>query len=81
MVYQKLLGSLELDTVLLCLVGPFIHFTPNFRPRTNLFCIALMISDEGELLDKMPLVMRTAIATDINLATFQKIDLFKVQAK
>ena len=26
----------------------------------------------------MPLVMRTAIAVDINLATFQKIDLFKV---
>ncbi|KAL2085741.1 hypothetical protein ACEWY4_019061 [Coilia grayii] len=33
--------------------------------------------DEGELLDKMPTVMRTAIAVDINLATFQKIDLFK----
>ncbi|MEQ2224583.1 hypothetical protein ILYODFUR_009015, partial [Ilyodon furcidens] len=33
--------------------------------------------DESELLDKMPLVMRTAIAVDINLATFQKIDLFK----
>lgn len=26
----------------------------------------------------MPLVMRVAIAVDINLATFQKIDLFKV---
>ena len=34
--------------------------------------------DESELLDKMPLVMRTAIAVDINLSTFQKIDLFKV---
>ncbi|CAK6951947.1 cyclic nucleotide-gated cation channel beta-3-like [Scomber scombrus] len=33
--------------------------------------------DEGELLDKMPLVMRTAIAVDINLSTFQKIELFK----
>ncbi|XP_063768696.1 cyclic nucleotide-gated cation channel beta-3-like isoform X2 [Eleginops maclovinus] len=33
--------------------------------------------DESELLDSMPLVMRTAIAVDINLATFQKIDLFK----
>ncbi|TRY56029.1 hypothetical protein DNTS_013859 [Danionella cerebrum] len=33
--------------------------------------------DELELLDKMPLVMRTAIAVDINLTTFQKIDLFK----
>uniref|UniRef100_A0A8C1U8X7 Cyclic nucleotide gated channel subunit beta 3, tandem duplicate 1 n=1 Tax=Cyprinus carpio TaxID=7962 RepID=A0A8C1U8X7_CYPCA len=33
--------------------------------------------DEFELLEKMPLVMRTAIAVDINLATFQKIDLFK----
>ncbi|XP_061778279.1 cyclic nucleotide-gated cation channel beta-3-like [Nerophis ophidion] len=33
--------------------------------------------DESELLDKMPLVMRTAIAIDINLSTFQKIDLFK----
>ncbi|XP_075870978.1 cyclic nucleotide-gated channel beta-3-like [Nelusetta ayraudi] len=33
--------------------------------------------DESELLDKMPLVMRVAIAVDINLATFQKIDLFK----
>ncbi|XP_051970100.1 cyclic nucleotide-gated cation channel beta-3 [Xyrauchen texanus] len=33
--------------------------------------------DESELLDKMPLVMRTAIAIDVNLATFQKIDLFK----
>uniref|UniRef100_A0A4W6C686 Cyclic nucleotide gated channel subunit beta 3, tandem duplicate 1 n=1 Tax=Lates calcarifer TaxID=8187 RepID=A0A4W6C686_LATCA len=30
-----------------------------------------------ELLDKMPLVMRTAIAVDINLATFQKIALFQ----
>lgn len=37
-----------------------------------------MLSDESELLDKMPLVMRTAIAVDVNLATFQKIDLFKV---
>uniref|UniRef100_A0A671NKA5 Cyclic nucleotide gated channel subunit beta 3, tandem duplicate 2 n=1 Tax=Sinocyclocheilus anshuiensis TaxID=1608454 RepID=A0A671NKA5_9TELE len=34
-------------------------------------------SDESELLEQMPLVMRTAIAVDINLATFQKIDLFK----
>ncbi|XP_065114607.1 cyclic nucleotide-gated channel beta-3 isoform X2 [Paramisgurnus dabryanus] len=33
--------------------------------------------DESELLDKMPLVMRTAIAVEINLGTFQKIDLFK----
>uniref|UniRef100_A0A3B4AKH2 Cyclic nucleotide-binding domain-containing protein n=1 Tax=Periophthalmus magnuspinnatus TaxID=409849 RepID=A0A3B4AKH2_9GOBI len=33
--------------------------------------------DESELLDKMPLVMRTAIAVDINLETFKKIDLFK----
>uniref|UniRef100_A0AAV2L2I4 Cyclic nucleotide-binding domain-containing protein n=1 Tax=Knipowitschia caucasica TaxID=637954 RepID=A0AAV2L2I4_KNICA len=33
--------------------------------------------DESELLDKLPLVMKTAIAVDINLATFQKIDLFK----
>ncbi|KAK2858606.1 hypothetical protein Q5P01_003226 [Channa striata] len=33
--------------------------------------------DESKLLDKLPLVMRTAIAVDINLATFQKIDLFK----
>nr|XP_043879170.1 cyclic nucleotide-gated cation channel beta-3-like [Solea senegalensis] len=33
--------------------------------------------DESDLLDKMPLVMKTAIAVDINLATFQKIDLFK----
>ncbi|XP_053198326.1 cyclic nucleotide-gated cation channel beta-3-like [Scomber japonicus] len=33
--------------------------------------------DEGELLDKMPLVMKTAIAVDINLATFQKIALFQ----
>ncbi|KAF7654522.1 hypothetical protein LDENG_00068600, partial [Lucifuga dentata] len=33
--------------------------------------------DESELLDKMPLVMKTAIAVDINLTTFQKIDLFK----
>ncbi|XP_061821848.1 cyclic nucleotide-gated channel beta-3-like [Nerophis lumbriciformis] len=33
--------------------------------------------DESELLDKMPLVMKTAIAIDINLTTFQKIDLFK----
>ncbi|KAM6971504.1 cyclic nucleotide-gated channel beta-3-like [Tautogolabrus adspersus] len=33
--------------------------------------------DESELLDKMPLVMKTAIAVDINLSTFQKIDLFK----
>lgn len=38
----------------------------------------LRLIDESELLDKMPLVMRTAIAVDINLATFQKIDLFKV---
>uniref|UniRef100_A0A668AY20 Cyclic nucleotide gated channel subunit beta 3, tandem duplicate 1 n=1 Tax=Myripristis murdjan TaxID=586833 RepID=A0A668AY20_9TELE len=33
--------------------------------------------DESELLDKMPAVMRTAIAVDINLATFQKIALFQ----
>ncbi|KAM9487762.1 cyclic nucleotide-gated channel beta-3 [Clarias gariepinus] len=33
--------------------------------------------DESELLVQMPLVMRTAIAVDINLTTFQKIDLFK----
>ncbi|XP_046873390.1 cyclic nucleotide-gated cation channel beta-3-like isoform X2 [Hypomesus transpacificus] len=33
--------------------------------------------DESELLDQMPLVMRTAIAVDVNLTTFQKIDLFK----
>uniref|UniRef100_A0AAX7VTI7 Cyclic nucleotide-binding domain-containing protein n=1 Tax=Astatotilapia calliptera TaxID=8154 RepID=A0AAX7VTI7_ASTCA len=33
--------------------------------------------DESELLDKMPLVMRIAIAVDINLATFQKIALFQ----
>ncbi|CAL1596546.1 unnamed protein product [Knipowitschia caucasica] len=33
--------------------------------------------DESELLDKMPLVMKTAIAVDINLETFKKIDLFK----
>uniref|UniRef100_A0A8C4IGL8 Cyclic nucleotide-binding domain-containing protein n=1 Tax=Dicentrarchus labrax TaxID=13489 RepID=A0A8C4IGL8_DICLA len=33
--------------------------------------------DESELLDKMPLVMRTAIAVDINMATFQKIALFQ----
>ncbi|XP_077592577.1 cyclic nucleotide-gated channel beta-3-like isoform X1 [Stigmatopora nigra] len=33
--------------------------------------------DESELLDKMPLVMRTAIAVDVNLATFQKIALFQ----
>ncbi|KAJ8376924.1 hypothetical protein SKAU_G00075040 [Synaphobranchus kaupii] len=33
--------------------------------------------DESVLLEQLPLVMRTAIAVDINLATFQKIDLFK----
>ncbi|CAM4723452.1 unnamed protein product [Leuciscus chuanchicus] len=33
--------------------------------------------DESELLEQMPLVMRIAIAVDINLTTFQKIDLFK----
>ncbi|XP_060950301.1 cyclic nucleotide-gated cation channel beta-3-like [Limanda limanda] len=33
--------------------------------------------DESELLDKMPLVMRVAVAVDINLATFQKIALFQ----
>ncbi|KAF5888168.1 cyclic nucleotide-gated cation channel beta-3-like, partial [Clarias magur] len=33
--------------------------------------------DESDLLVQMPLVMRTAIAVDINLTTFQKIDLFK----
>uniref|UniRef100_A0A672G2D3 Cyclic nucleotide gated channel subunit beta 3, tandem duplicate 1 n=1 Tax=Salarias fasciatus TaxID=181472 RepID=A0A672G2D3_SALFA len=33
--------------------------------------------DESELLDKMPLVMRIAIAVDVNLATFQKIALFQ----
>ncbi|XP_037613537.1 cyclic nucleotide-gated cation channel beta-3 [Sebastes umbrosus] len=33
--------------------------------------------DESELLDKMPLVMRTAIAVDVNLSTFQKIALFQ----
>ncbi|KAF6727981.1 Cyclic nucleotide-gated cation channel beta-3 [Oryzias melastigma] len=35
--------------------------------------------DESELLDKMPLVMRTAITVDISLATFQKIALFQVK--
>ncbi len=35
-------------------------------------------ADESELLDKMPLVMKIAIAVDINLATFQKIALFQV---
>ncbi|XP_075931351.1 cyclic nucleotide-gated channel beta-3-like [Anarhichas minor] len=33
--------------------------------------------DESELLDSMPLVMKTAIAVDINLTTFQKIALFQ----
>uniref|UniRef100_A0A8C2KCL9 Cyclic nucleotide gated channel subunit beta 3, tandem duplicate 2 n=1 Tax=Cyprinus carpio TaxID=7962 RepID=A0A8C2KCL9_CYPCA len=33
--------------------------------------------DVSELLEQMPLVMRTAIAVDINLATFQKSDLLK----
>ncbi|KAL4631046.1 cyclic nucleotide-gated cation channel beta-3-like [Arapaima gigas] len=33
--------------------------------------------DESELLEQMPLVMRIAIAVDINLSTFQKIELFK----
>uniref|UniRef100_A0A3Q3B5R1 Cyclic nucleotide-gated cation channel beta-3-like n=1 Tax=Kryptolebias marmoratus TaxID=37003 RepID=A0A3Q3B5R1_KRYMA len=33
--------------------------------------------DESELLDKMPLVMKIAIAVDINLSTFQKIALFQ----
>lgn len=37
--------------------------------------------DESELLDKMPLVMKTAIAVDINLSTFQKIALFQVTLK
>ncbi len=36
-------------------------------------------TDESVLLENMPLVMRTAIAVDINLVTFQKIDLFKVK--
>lgn len=39
----------------------------------------LIFSDESELLDKMPLVMKTAIAVDINMATFQKIALFQVK--
>ncbi|KAM6908073.1 cyclic nucleotide-gated channel beta-3-like [Lycodopsis pacificus] len=33
--------------------------------------------NESELLDSMPLVMKTAIAVDINLTTFQKIALFQ----
>lgn len=40
--------------------------------------VFLWLSDESDLLEQMPLVMRTAIAVDINLSTFQKIDLFKV---
>jgi len=40
--------------------------------------VSLSSPDESELLDKMPLVMRTAIAVDINLTTFQKIALFQV---
>lgn len=40
--------------------------------------ISMSSPDESELLDKMPLVMRTAIAVDINLTTFQKIALFQV---
>lgn len=34
--------------------------------------------DESELLDALPVVMKTAIAVDINLSTFQKIALFQV---
>ena len=41
-------------------------------------CLLSPLPDESELLDKMPLVMRTAIAVDINLTTFQKIALFQV---
>ncbi|KAJ8389071.1 hypothetical protein AAFF_G00124680 [Aldrovandia affinis] len=33
--------------------------------------------DELELLEQMPLVMRMAITVDINLTTYQKINLFK----
>ena len=40
--------------------------------------ISTLSPDESELLDKMPLVMKTAIAVDINLTTFQKIALFQV---
>ncbi|KAI7792693.1 cyclic nucleotide-gated cation channel beta-3 [Triplophysa rosa] len=49
------------------------------RVRTwyNYTCYSQGMLDESELLEQMPLVMRTAIAVDINLATFQKIDLFK----
>uniref|UniRef100_A0A3Q3Q4E9 Cyclic nucleotide-binding domain-containing protein n=1 Tax=Monopterus albus TaxID=43700 RepID=A0A3Q3Q4E9_MONAL len=49
------------------------------RVRTwyNYTWAAQGVLDELELLDKMPLVMRTAIAVDINLATFQKIALFQ----
>ncbi|KAM6953118.1 LOW QUALITY PROTEIN: cyclic nucleotide-gated channel beta-3 [Aplochiton taeniatus] len=54
------------------------RFTQN-RVRTwyNYTWDAQGMLDESELLEKMPLVMRTAIATDINLATFQKIALFQ----
>ncbi|KAM8880833.1 cyclic nucleotide-gated channel beta-3-like [Synchiropus picturatus] len=53
------------------------HVQNRVRTWYNYTWAAQGMLDESELLDKMPLVMRTAIAVDINLATFQKIDLFK----
>uniref|UniRef100_A0A3Q3VZ33 Cyclic nucleotide-binding domain-containing protein n=1 Tax=Mola mola TaxID=94237 RepID=A0A3Q3VZ33_MOLML len=53
------------------------HVQNRVRTWYNYTWAAQGMLDESELLDKMPLVMRIAIAVDINLATFQKIDLFK----
>ncbi|XP_065804785.1 cyclic nucleotide-gated channel beta-3 [Labrus bergylta] len=53
------------------------HVQNRVRTWYNYTWAAQGMLDESELLDKMPLVMKTAIAVDINLATFQKIALFQ----
>ncbi|KAM7370092.1 hypothetical protein PAMP_011375 [Pampus punctatissimus] len=53
------------------------HVQNRIRTWYNYTWDAQGMLDESELLDSMPLVMRMAIAVDINLATFQKIALFQ----
>ncbi|XP_044196396.1 cyclic nucleotide-gated cation channel beta-3-like [Thunnus albacares] len=53
------------------------HVQNRVRTWYNYTWAAQGMLDESELLDKLPLVMKTAIAVDINLATFQKIALFQ----
>ncbi|XP_076850756.1 cyclic nucleotide-gated channel beta-3 [Brachyhypopomus gauderio] len=69
----------SMDTCVAYMVANRIPKVVQHRVRTwyNYTWASQGMLDESELMDQMPLVMRTTIAVDINLATFQKIDLFK----